>query len=338
MNNALTSLLAQVSGLDVSGIDTDVVIALVAITFVAAIINGAVGYGFSSVTVPSGLLFTTQRLLNPVLVVVEVALNGVSVWINRHGLRGSRPLLLPLTVGLMPGVALGAVMLGVVAVLPLKTVTYALLLPLCLVQLTHRTAKATTTTTTTRTAPKLQQASGAGFGFGLGVLYATTTLSGPPLALFLSRRGLDQDGFRASMAAVRLAESVFAFIAYSVVGLMHVEAFVVAVCIVPSVAVGLPIGRRLAAALSPATFRVLVLGLDVVLITIGLLVSLRQLFGLSVVATVVVSAAAVVVVVSAPLVSFLRRRAHRLVNDVVVVPFTVEPASKEPDVFAAQPS
>ena len=48
---------------------------LIVITLVAAIVNGALGYGFSSITVPLALLFLTNRVLNPALVLVEVALN-----------------------------------------------------------------------------------------------------------------------------------------------------------------------------------------------------------------------------------------------------------------------
>ena len=50
-------------------------IALVFITLGAAIVNGALGYGFSSITVPIALLFLTNRVLNPALVPIEVALN-----------------------------------------------------------------------------------------------------------------------------------------------------------------------------------------------------------------------------------------------------------------------
>ena len=51
-------------------------IALAAITFGAAIVNGALGYGFSSLTVPIALLFLTNRVLNPALIPLEVALNA----------------------------------------------------------------------------------------------------------------------------------------------------------------------------------------------------------------------------------------------------------------------
>ena len=58
-------------------------LALGAITLVAAFVNGALGYGFSSITVPLALLFVTNRVLNPALVPIEVVLNVCVLWTNR---------------------------------------------------------------------------------------------------------------------------------------------------------------------------------------------------------------------------------------------------------------
>ncbi len=49
------------------------VIALGGIALLAATVNGAIGYGFSPITVPLALILTTSRVLDPVLVLVEVA-------------------------------------------------------------------------------------------------------------------------------------------------------------------------------------------------------------------------------------------------------------------------
>ena len=40
------------------------ILVLLGITFFAAFVNGALGYGFSSLTVPVALLFHTSRILN----------------------------------------------------------------------------------------------------------------------------------------------------------------------------------------------------------------------------------------------------------------------------------
>ena len=56
---------------------------LAGITLVAATINGALGYGFSSITVPLALFFFTNRVLNPALVLLEVVLNANVLFVNR---------------------------------------------------------------------------------------------------------------------------------------------------------------------------------------------------------------------------------------------------------------
>ena len=58
-------------------------LALVVIAFGAAAVNGALGYGFSSITVPLSLLFLSNRVLNPALVMIEIALNAYVLWVNR---------------------------------------------------------------------------------------------------------------------------------------------------------------------------------------------------------------------------------------------------------------
>src|ERR1700693_5983135 len=91
--------------------DTGTVV-LIAITFFAAFVNGALGYGFSSLTVPVALLFHTSRILNPALVLIEVFINLYVLFINRGGVRTVWRRVYPILVGLLPGVALGSYVLA----------------------------------------------------------------------------------------------------------------------------------------------------------------------------------------------------------------------------------
>src|SRR6266513_6055466 len=83
------------------------VIALVAITLFAATVNGALGYGFSSLTVPVALFFLTNRVLNPALVPIEVVLNAYVLWVNRASIPNVWRRTIPVVLALVPGVALG---------------------------------------------------------------------------------------------------------------------------------------------------------------------------------------------------------------------------------------
>ena len=80
---------------------------LIAITLIAATVNGALGYGFSSITVPLALFFFTNRVLNPALVLLEVALNANVLWVNREKLTAIRGRVMPIIIGLVPGVIVG---------------------------------------------------------------------------------------------------------------------------------------------------------------------------------------------------------------------------------------
>src|SRR5215510_4625131 len=109
-------------------------IVLGVLTFGAAIVNGALGYGFSSITVPLALLFTSNRVLNPALVLIEVVLNAYVLWVNRSVLPLIWRRTLPVVIGLVPGVLAGTLIVSQVSPSWLKLGTYAILLPLILLQ------------------------------------------------------------------------------------------------------------------------------------------------------------------------------------------------------------
>src|SRR4249920_1909871 len=88
------------------------IVAIVAIAFLAAFVNGALGYGFSSLTVPVGLLFFANRILNPALVLIEVFINLYVLVINRASVPAVWRRVYPILIGLLPGVALGSYLLA----------------------------------------------------------------------------------------------------------------------------------------------------------------------------------------------------------------------------------
>jgi uncharacterized membrane protein YfcA len=241
-------------------------LALLGITFVAAIVNGALGYGFSSITVPIALLFLTNRVLNPALVPIEVALNAYVLWVNRASLQNVWRRVFPIVIGLAPGVALGTAIVSQVSPGWLKFWTFLVLLPLILLQAAGF-----------RRPIKSERAVGLGFGAGVGVLYSVTTISGPPLAVMLSNQGLTKRDFRAALGFIRLAESSFTAVAYWWAGLYSVESFGLIPYIVPSIAVGVPIGAALIQRIRPETFRRICMSFDAWIVGFGLSNLLKEL-------------------------------------------------------------
>jgi uncharacterized protein len=238
---------------------TSGLIALVAITFFAAFVNGALGYGFSSLTVPVGLVFFANRVLNPALVVVEVFINLYVLFINRAAIGAVWKRVYPIIIGLAPGVALGSYVLASIHPDWLKLVTYCLLLPLILFQAAG-----------VRRPIRAEKRLGLPFGAGLGFLYSVTTISGPPLALLFNNQGLVKQEFRAGLALIRVAESCLTAFAYWQLGLFTAEALEVGSWIIPSVLVGIPLGAYVIRRLDAETFRRVCMSFDVWVVGFGL--------------------------------------------------------------------
>ena len=80
-------------------LDTALIV-LGGIALFAAFVNGAIGYGFSSLTVPLALVFYTNRILNPAVVLIEVFLNLYVLFINRDGVPAVWRRVFPILIGL----------------------------------------------------------------------------------------------------------------------------------------------------------------------------------------------------------------------------------------------
>src|ERR1700732_1923719 len=105
------------------------VLPLFVITLAAASVNGALGYGFSSITVPLALLFLANRVLNPAMVLVEVTLNAYVLWVNRAALPIVWRRRLPIVIGMLPAIVIGKLIVARVNPGYLRFDTYVVLLP-----------------------------------------------------------------------------------------------------------------------------------------------------------------------------------------------------------------
>jgi uncharacterized membrane protein YfcA len=240
--------------------------ALAGITLAAAAINGALGYGFSSITVPLALFFLTNRVLNPALVLLEVMLNANVLWVNREKLQVVWRRVLPIIIGLVPGVIGGTWLLTYLNPGWMKLWTYIVVLPLILIQAGGF-----------RRPIRAEGRVNLLFGSGVGVLYSVTTISGPPLALMLNNQGFVKQEFRAGLGLVRLAESSFTAIAYYFAGIYSMQSMMLIPYILPSVLIGVPIGSWIIRHMPPETFRRICMSFDAWIVGFGTSSVLRDL-------------------------------------------------------------
>jgi uncharacterized protein len=193
---------------------------------------------------------------------IEVVLNAYVLWVNRDALPRVWRRVLPIVIGLLPGVILGTTIVSQVNPGWLRFATFIVLLPLILFQAAGF-----------RRPIQSERSVGFVFGGGVGVLYSVTTISGPPLAVMLSNQGLTQKDFRAALGFIRLAESSFTAVAYGYAGLYSVQSLTLIPYILPSIAVGVPIGAYIIRRIRPETFRRLCMSFDAWIVGFGIVQS-----------------------------------------------------------------
>jgi len=234
-------------------------IILISITLFAAVVNGGLGHGFSSITVPVALLFYTNRILNPALVLVEIFINSYILLINWRGVPKVWKRVIPILIGMVPGIVFGSYILSSVHPGWIKFTTFAVLLPLILFQAAG-----------VRKTINAEHVVGVPFGTGVGFLYAVTTVSGPPLALMFNNQGFVKEEFRAALGLIRVTEALLTASTYYVLGLYTVQSGAIFASIAPSVLVGVPLGAYVIHRLNPETFRRVCMSFDAWVVGFGL--------------------------------------------------------------------
>jgi uncharacterized membrane protein YfcA len=232
---------------------------LMVLALVAAMVNGAIGYGFSTLVVPVALLLYPSKTLTPGLVLAEIVLNLLALLVNRRAVPAVFWRVFPMMLASLPGIALGVTLLKNASPDTLRFGTYALLLPLVLLQAAGLR----------RPLPKDSRAE-LPVGFGIGVLYSCTTISGPPLGLLFNNQGLAQDEFRAAISLFRITESVATALAFAFLSIYTPASVSLSLQILPCILIGLPIGRLAIAMIDPETFRRICMAADAWLISFGL--------------------------------------------------------------------
>jgi len=208
--------------------------------------------------VPVALIFYTNRILNPAVVVIEVLINLYVLFINRAGVPAVLKRVFPILIGLLPGIGVGAFVVASVYPGWVKLGTYTLILPLILIQAAgwRRPIRSAWTI-------------GLPFGTALGVLYSVTTISGPPLAILFNNQGLVKNEFRAGLALVRVAESSVTAVVYYHLGLFIAESENIFLVFIPSVLIGIPLGAYVIRRLDAETFRRICMSFDAWVVGFG---------------------------------------------------------------------
>jgi uncharacterized membrane protein YfcA len=260
----------------------------------AAVTNGAVGYGFPAIVTPVGLLFLSPLVLLPAVVAADVVVNAILLYRERAFIASTRGRAASVIYGLLPGIVIGTVALALIgssAPNAIKLIVYGLLLPLCIIQLLG-----------IRRPIERERRAGPVLGVALGCLYALTTISGPPLAIFWRNQGMSKQEFRCTMAIIRSAESSMTLGTYLVFQAFAGTAFYTSssLQLVPillaAVVIGVPVGTLFLRSATREFFARFIVAVDGLLVSFGIANTLGQLHVLTLAQSYLLTAALFAVV------------------------------------------
>lgn len=224
-----------------------VVAAGVAIAFLASICQSVTGFGFALVMAP---LITVVWAVKPgIAATVMLGLFGNLVLLRQ--VRGH--VSAPRVGGLLAGFAIGAVP----GVLVFERVDEDVL----------RVGVGVAVLAATAAMYRAPEIDHRHDGFGLrmlagavsGAIGSSTSLSGPPVVLYLVGRVREIDTFRATVLAYFVPSSVLVLMSYLIIGQVTEDVLVMAAFGAPAVLLGMPVGAWLRGHLDPDRFRVVVL-------------------------------------------------------------------------------
>jgi hypothetical protein len=212
------------------------------VVFAAGLIQGLTGFGFALVSAPLLSILMEPRMAMPIVIthgslVTLLLLPEAWRWIDLK-------MVIPLAASGLVGIPLGAYLLRVVegdilrVVVGLLVVIFSILL--------------------------LLRVEGVGsssrwmilpVGFLSGLLGGSTTMSGPPVILFLAHTGVEKRVFRASLIAYFTLLGLTAIPTYILHGLINERSLIWILLLLPSMALGALLGARLSRRIEETVFR-----------------------------------------------------------------------------------
>jgi hypothetical protein len=204
-------------------------IAIFVIVFAAALAQGLTGFGFALVAAPLFLLLMDPRsmvVLNIVVASVVCIMVVAQSW-RYVSVRGMALIAL----ASIFGVPLGGYLLLVASAEVLKLAIAALVVLFAIPLLLGYSRKF-----------KSERLLSVVMGFISGVLKTSTSLSGPPVVLFLVNQGWPREMMRASLAAYFLFLGVVAIAWFAPTGLITGGLVLISVSVLPAAAAGFFVG------------------------------------------------------------------------------------------------
>ena len=212
------------------------------IVFLAGFVQSVTGFGFAIVATPLLLLVLEPKSVVVISVILYVVLCGLILFHSRQHIDKKRVVLI--CAGSVFGIPLGAYLLSNLDPSIVKLFIAILVIPFSvLLWLGH--------------SHQFQRDKLGSIlaGFISGILTASTSLSGPPVVLFLLNQDLAKDKFVATLAVYFLFAGLLSIVSFSIMGMVTATFLTDIVILVPALLIGFYFGIRVRPKINESLFR-----------------------------------------------------------------------------------
>ncbi|MBN2350128.1 MAG: sulfite exporter TauE/SafE family protein [Bacteroidales bacterium] len=216
-------------------------IIILCIVFLSGIVKGTTGFGFALFALPLLVHFIPIKTLVPILTLFNL-FSSAQIVIQTRKVKISRSIFLLSFAGIA-GVIIGSLLLKFLPEKWLKLLAAVFLIVLSILFLTGYRFKIR----------KIRRGNIIA-GLVSGFLGGSTSVSGPPLALFLTSLKLDTKHFRFTFAWYSIITAVVAMLDYLKIGLVYTQTFTIFFISLPVLIISIELGKIISKKISQHVF------------------------------------------------------------------------------------
>ena len=214
---------------------------VLSIIFISGIVKGTTGFGFALFSLPLLAHFIPIKTLIPIITLFNL-FSSVQIVYQLRSYKLNRAVVMLSVMGIL-GVILGSLLLKFLPDHWLKLLAASVLIVLSILFLVGYRFKVR----------KLRRGNAIA-GFISGILGGSTSVSGPPLALFLTSIKMETQRFRFTFAWYSIITASVAIFDYVKIGVVHVQTFKLFLAGAPLLVISVLLGKHISKKVSAKLF------------------------------------------------------------------------------------
>ena len=246
-------------------VETNVIIILIFVIFLASTVKATVGFGFALVSTPLLLPILDLTTIVPIIMPLVLINDYIIAFENKKYLKPDK--ILPIAGSAILGIPLGIIILSNLDMYVLKIIISIIILIAALFLFTGKTINI-----------KREKLTSMFAGFFSGILVSTSGLSGPPITIFLINQKWEKLDFRNNLALYFSIIDTVTVISLFISGFITQETLIANLYLIPSVLIGYLIGKNILPLINQQLFTKIIIVIIMTGASLTLFTTLRGQF------------------------------------------------------------